>query len=146
MHIGEVPADWRQRRLAVKVKFTDETGRFADGVQFLDVESADTRAVLRDELGDVLAYYGHADLDVPTVRGADRRVTRMIGQWAFDAVDEDSQRPIYAGVRYLSRLDSDWECWAVFDDVEIEELERQSILDNDRTLRKVAERYNRRVF
>lgn len=144
MALGEVPADWRQRRLAVRVRFPPG-GRFPEGTRFLDVESADTRAVLLSELAGPLAYYGFDYLDVPTVRGADRRVTRLIGQWAYDAVD-DSGAPLFSGVRYLSRLDSEWECWAVFEDVEMEEVERKSILAEDPALRRVAKRYDLRVF
>lgn len=84
MGLGEVPADWRQRRLAVKVRFP-AGGRFPRGAVFLDVEAA---------------------------------VTRLIGQWANDSTNAEGG-PVFAGVRYLSRLDTSWECWAVFDDVEM---------------------------
>jgi hypothetical protein len=141
---GEVPADWRQRRLAVRVRFP-ESLRFPAGIKFVDVESAETREVLRKEMADILAYLGYDDLDVATVRGQDRRVTRWISRWAFDQHDEVGN-PIYAGVRYLSRLDSAWECWATFDDVELEEVSRHSILPTDDNLRRVAKRYGLRIF
>jgi hypothetical protein len=123
MNLGEVPAAWRQRRLAVRARFL-ATGRFASGVRFLDVEARQTREALKIELAGLLSYWGHEELDVSTVRGGDRRVTRLISQWAYDQSDS-AGRPLYAGIRYLSRLDTEWECWAVFEDVEIEELERQ---------------------
>jgi hypothetical protein len=142
MGVGEVPADWRVRRLAVRATVAGAGGEKA---RFLDVESASTRAVLRREIGDLLAYYGYEDLDVATVRGGDRRITRWIGKWAFDQRDPDG-RPAYAGVRYLSRLNTDWECWAVFDHAEIDELERKPILRSDRDLAKVARLYDLTVF
>lgn len=78
MAVGEVPADWRLRRLAVRVVAgTDE--RYPEA-RFLDVEAAGTRALLRAKLGELLAYYGYGDLDVSTIRGGDRRVTRWIGR------------------------------------------------------------------
>jgi hypothetical protein len=144
MNLGDVPAAWRQRRLAVRAKFVT-TGRFAHGVRFLDVEARQTREVLKVELAGLLSYWGHEELDVSTVRGGDRRVTRLISQWAYDQSDSDGE-PLYAGIRYLSRLDSAWECWAVFEDVEIEELERQSILRTDTKLRRVADDYGLTIY
>ena len=62
MALGEVPADWRHRRLAVcAVPATDDTN---PTIRCLDVEAAETRALLRDELGELLAYHGYSDLDV----------------------------------------------------------------------------------
>jgi RES domain len=66
MALGEVPADWRHRRLAVRAAPRSSDG--APTIRFLDVEAAETRAVLRAELGELLAFYGYSDLDVPTVR------------------------------------------------------------------------------
>jgi hypothetical protein len=140
MAIGDIPADWRVRRLAVRVSFNDEEGRFPHGVQFVDVESAETREALRPELAALLAFYGYDDLDVPMVRGRDRRVTRWISQWAYEATGDDG-RPLYAGIRYVSRLNSDWTCWAVFDDVSIDELTRRPILVTDPDYRAVATLY-----
>jgi hypothetical protein len=130
------------RRLAVRARVT-ATGR--EKARFLDVESAPTRTLLRRELGHLLAYYDYDDLDVATVRGGDRRITRWIGKWAFDQRDAAGQ-PVYAGVRYLSRLNSDWECWAVFKYAQIDELERKPILRSDRDLAKVARLYDLTVF
>ena len=58
MAIGEVPADWRHRRLAVRV--TTATDEQYPAPRFLDVEAAATRAVLRGEIGELLAYYGYS--------------------------------------------------------------------------------------
>lgn len=139
MGIGDVPADWRQRRTAVQARFPKQAP-FGDGIRFLDVEALDTREVLRRELGGVLAYYDFDDLDVATVRGGDRRITRMIGQWAFEQAN-DRGLPRFAGIRYLSRLNTDWECWAVFDHVPIEEMNRKPLLSTDVELRAVCKAY-----
>jgi hypothetical protein len=101
--------------------------------------------MLRSELGDLLAYHGYTDLDVPTVRGGDRRITRWMGRWAYQQRDEQD-RPVFAGVRYLSRLSSAWECWALFEDVALDEQERRPILRNDEALLRVAELYGLTVF
>ena len=143
MSIGAVPADWRHRRLAVRA--TVATSERWPALRFLDVEAATTRALLRPELGELLAFYGYDDLDVPTIRGGDRRVTRWIGRWAHEQRDEQD-RPLYAGVRYLSRLSSDWECWAVFENAPLVEQERRPILRHDEALSHVAGLYGLTVF
>jgi hypothetical protein len=143
MSLGDVPADWRHRRLAARV--IPVPSPKLPAIRFLDVEAAETRAVLREDLGELLAYYGYTDLDVPTVRGGDRRITRWIGRWAYEQRDDDDL-PIYAGIRYLSRLSTEWECWVVYDDVTLEEQERRPILRNDEALSHVATLYGLTIF
>jgi hypothetical protein len=143
MALGEVPADWRHRRLAVRV--TPQPSDAIPTLRFLDVEAAETRAVLRNEIGELLAYYGYSNLDVPTVRGADRRVTRWIGRWAYEQRDSDG-RLRFAGIRYLSRLSSEWECWALFEDVALDEQERRPITRDDHALKRLADLYGLTVF
>jgi hypothetical protein len=143
MSTGEVPADWRHRRLAIRA--TPMPNSRLPTIRFLDVEAVETRAVLRDELGELLAFYGYTDLDVPTVRGGDRRITRWIGRWAYHQRDE-KDRPVFAGIRYLSRLSSEWECWAIFEDVALTEQERRPILRHDEALSRVASLYGLTVF
>lgn len=143
MNVGDVPADWRQRRTAVNVRFPAEgqNERFPHGVQFLDIESIETREALREDFAPLLAFYGHADLDVALVRSKDRRMTRYISQWAYEAVNEDDC-PLYAGIRYLSRLNNDWECWAVFDNVGFEVTSRRPILPDDAAFKKICALYS----
>jgi hypothetical protein len=142
MNVGDIPADWRQRRTAVRAGFPGggQNAKFTDGIRFLDIESMETREAMREDLAPLLAYYHYPDLDIALVRGRDRRLTRYIGQWVFEQIDESGQ-PLYAGIRYLSRLNSDWECWAVFDDVEIEELERRPIRLEDVSYQRIANLY-----
>lgn len=139
MRPGEIPADWRIRRVAVRARPV-ASPTFPDEPRFLDVEALETREALRKELGSILAYYGYDDLDVSVVRGSDRRITRWISSFAHE-VD-----PAIAGIRYLSRLSSDWECWAVFDNVDLEQLETQPILRTDAELTNVAKTYGLTIF
>ena len=74
---GGVPADWRQQRTAVRVRCTDPTARF------LDIESAVTHRALEGLLGQALIALSIARLDVPTVRGPNRHLTRVISAWAY---------------------------------------------------------------
>lgn len=143
MALGEVPADWRHRRLAVRA--TPTPSDVVPATRFLDIEAAATRAVLRGELGELLAFHGYSDLDIPTVRGGDRRITRWIGRWAYEQRDANG-RMKFAGIRYLSRLSSDWECWALFEDVALTEQERRPVARNDEALARIADLYGLTVF
>lgn len=112
MQPGQVPRDWRERRNASEVSLPDS-------LPFLDVDAQATHQFLRTELALGLSSLGYQDLDIGMVRGADRRVTQMISRWAYmQGLPEENPR--YAGLRYKSRVDDDWECWAVFDDVPIQ--------------------------
>lgn len=124
----------------MRVRFPEKRPEFPRGIRFVDAESPETREALRPELAEILAYHGYRDLDAATVRTKDRRVTRWIGQWVYDQADETG-RALYAGISYVSRLDSAWECWAVFGDVVMEEISQQSILLGDAALSRVARRY-----
>lgn len=135
---GSVPQDWRTRRTAVRVRIGTE------GL-FLDVEALRTRQALQKALGADLLRFGVDDLDVAAIRGRDRRVTRLISEWAWHQRDEDG-RPRFAGMRYLSRIETAWECWAVFDDADITELERHPVLRTTPELVRIAELYELTVF
>jgi hypothetical protein len=139
MKPGSVPADWRLRRLAVRARPAPTD------VLFLDVESGATRAFLQHELSVVLSAFGIPELDVPAIRGADRRLTRAISLWAYNQLKDDGT-PRYAGIRYLSRLDTQWECWALFDRVDTQETERRSITRSMSELLEVAEMWGLTVF
>lgn len=72
-------------------------------------------------------------------------MTRWIAQWAWHCSHEVGF-PKFAGVRFSSRLDTDWECWAIFEDVLPEEKERRSILRQDEALQRVADLYRLDIF
>jgi hypothetical protein len=135
---GAVPAEWRQRRLAVRVR-APRTARF------LDVEDANTHRALERSLGSILAASGRTGLDVAAIRGGDRRLTRLISYWAHQQRDDKGLHR-YAGVRYLSRLSTAWECWAVFDRLPLDEIERRPIAREDPALSSVAKHFSLRVF
>jgi RES domain len=138
MPLREIAADWRQRRIAVRATFPENR-------PFLDVEASGTRAILRTDLALLLVRLGLDDIDVAAVRSKDRRLTRWVAQWAWEA-HEEAETPHFAGIRFCSRLGSEWECWAVFEDVLPEEQERKSILRQDRALRRVSELYGLEIF
>lgn len=135
---GAVPKDWRTNRSAVRVSLRSD-------LRFLDVEDAGTREFLFQELGSVLAMFGIDALDVAAIRGRDRRVTQLIAQFGWIQENRDGS-PMLAGIRYLSRLNNEWECWAVYDRVDLEEEERHPILRDMPALREIEDLYGLRVF
>lgn len=139
MGVGQVPADWRHQRVLLRADVEANPAR--PNLRFLDVEARNTREHLRRALARILAFYEIDDLDVATVRGADRRITRWIAKWAYEAGDDNGDR-IFAGIRYLSRLDSHWECWAVFDETTILELGRETITQQHEDLRSIARSFD----
>ncbi len=55
--------------------------------------------------------------------------------------------PRYAGIRYLSRVDTDWECWAVFNDhTALAEQERRPLERDMPPLERIAAKYTLRVY
>lgn len=138
VELGSVPADWRFQRVAVRVTLQGS-------LPFLDLESPDTLEHLRVTLADRLVAFGYTDFDMGVVCGTDRRVTRLISQWAYDELDDDG-RSLYGGIRYMSRVAPEYECWAAFEDCSIEVLEELAISEEDPNLRKIAERYGLKVL
>lgn len=135
---GAVPAGWRHRRTAVKVHVDR-------GYEFLDVEALATHQVLRRELALGLSALGYTDLDVGVVRGPDRRVTRLIADWTYQQETAEGLGR-FAGIRYSSRLSSEWTCWAVFPGVELEPRAALPIEREMAELVAIAEQFSLRVF
>jgi len=107
-HRGLVPADWRQRR---RVGHTV----LDPSLRFVDLAAGETMQYLRAALAPVAKQLGVADIDLSVVTGPQRRLTQEIARSIHDQRDRNG-RPRFAGIRYLSRLNGEWECWAVFDD------------------------------
>jgi len=137
---GTVPAGWRHRRTAVEVAVDP-------GYRFLDVDHLDTHQVLRGELALGLAALGYSDLDAGLIRGPDRRVTRLVAAWAHQQMaDGDGELYRFAGIRYVSRLSTDWVCWAIFPGVELAQRQALPVESDMPVLVSVAERFGLRVF
>jgi hypothetical protein len=137
MHVmlpGNIAADWRLRRTAVRARPTSHP--------FVNITHPDTLAELNQHptLMAGLAHYGIDDLDLSDVTGKDRRVTRFIAKYIHDLQDNDGE-PAWGGVRYLSRLGEGWACWAISDHCTFEVLERKSIAENDPDLLTVTDRF-----
>ncbi len=106
----------------------------------VDIEHEHTRSAMERELPLVLARFDLEHLDVPTVRGADRRLTRALAEWSYTRTDEQG-KPLYSGIRYMSKH-GDYECWAIFAGTKVELCAAESIEKCDIDLRAVANTFN----
>lgn len=138
MMVGGVPRDWREKRTIAEAVLSDP-------LPFLDVESPHTHEVLTTAMAAELVDLGEGVIDVASVRGRNRLLTRAIASWAFDQRDA-AGRPVYGGLRYLSRVDTRFECWAVFGGAEFRETKTSPIDPNAPDLASIAELYKLRVF
>lgn len=143
MGFGELPADWRDRRAVVHASFKSSPERPI--LRFVDVQASATLRHLEKALAGLLNVYGYKKLNLPIVAGADRRITRWISKYVQAQKDDDGV-PLFAGIRYLSRMGTDWECWAVFQGVEIVRESTASIAVDDATFQKVAKHYGLKAF
>jgi len=116
----EVPTDWQQQRLVGKI-------RVVTRARLLDIRTLPTCAFLRRELVTTLHTLNVPDLDPSTVRGLNRALTQAIAGWAFEQG--------YQGVAYRSRFDDGltytFDCWALFDIVDIEQAGPHGVIARD---------------
>jgi RES domain len=134
---GGVPQNWRDQRTIVAASM-------ADPLPFIDIDNPITHEYLNAKMAGELADLGVETLDVGNVRGANRLITRAASSWAYWA--EDAGIPKYSGIRYMSRVLPDEECWAVFEGTPIVEVSRRAIEINDPDLKAVADMWGLRVF
>lgn len=127
MDIGGLPADWRTRRQAARAEPLE-----AD-LPFLNVDSPEAVELIRHDLCDEIVELGYEDIDLSHIQGQDRQLTRLISAWAHHEG--------FGGIRYVSRLDHQWECWALFEGNPIRQVEVRPISKEMPELVKVARRY-----
>lgn len=106
--VGVVPQDWRSRR-RLGTTTLDPT------LRFVDLAAAATLAHLRVALAATTRRLGLHDFDISAVTGPHRRLTQEVARYVYEHTDQGGH-PRFAGLRYLSRLNPAWACWAIFDD------------------------------
>lgn len=104
---GLLPADWRMRR---RIGHT----MLEPSLRFADLNHPETMQSLRTALSALADRLGLNDVDLSSVTSPQRRFTQGIARYIYEQVDEMG-RPRFAGIRYPSRLNPEWECWAIFD-------------------------------
>lgn len=134
---GGVPQNWRDQRCVV-------AANIADPLPFIDIDDPVTHEYLNAVMAEELADLGVETLDIGNVRGPNRLITRAASSWAYWA--ENAGGPKYSGIRYMSRVLPDEECWAVFEGTPIVEVSRRPIEVNDSDLNAVADIWGLRIF
>jgi ribosomal protein L30/L7E len=105
-----IPEQWlRQHRLVVT--------KLDASLSFVDLEDPQTIEVLRSspDIAKVATSMGLHDIDHAVLISNNREFTQRIALFIHEQHDESGQ-PLFAGLRYSSRLNPSWECWALFND------------------------------
>jgi hypothetical protein len=103
---GSVPDDYFQSRYIGHIS-VDQDARF------VDLDHPHTHTASRPALKRLLTRFEVSKIDRGTFLNPDRRITQTIAQhyWQL-SLRPDHQN--WRGLRYVSRLAHDWECWAVW--------------------------------
>ena len=140
MVLGGIPQAWRLDRVMGTFKLEE------GALPFLDLQQPETHEWLSQEMRSTLIGLGYDQpLDLADVCGRDRLLSRAIAEFAYTLVDPDEDFML-SGIRYTSRLNSDWECWAVFEGAPLELVDRRPIELHDPDLRRVTGMWALRPF
>ncbi|MCA9858476.1 MAG: RES family NAD+ phosphorylase [Thermomicrobiales bacterium] len=105
---GLIEADWRLKR-AIGHTILEP------GLRFVDLGAARTLQQLRASFETWAPGARVEDVDQSLVMGPSRQFTQRIARYIYEHQDSRGT-PLFAGIRYTSRLDRKWECWAIFAD------------------------------
>ena len=124
-------SDWLQRR---RVGFS----RIVAHGDVVDITHADSLAHLNEALAPLLTVLGIDELDLSSLTNQNHRVlTQYAARYIY--------RHEFAGIRYTSRLGTNWECWALFEGRFHHEMGYRSFPENiapdDSDLLSVARRF-----
>lgn len=104
---GRLDATWLlRRRIGHAIVPSD--------LPFADVGHVSTIQYLNDFFADDLRAFGLADLDVSALTSRHRPLTQRVARHLYDMTDP-AGNPLVAGIRYISRFGTNWECWAIFE-------------------------------
>ena len=103
---GLITEDWRLKRRVGTILLDPS-------LRFVDIADAGTLADLRTEFASLALALNLADFDLSAVTSAHRILTQRIARYVYEQTS-DTDTPLFAGIRYPSRLGGDWTCWAVF--------------------------------
>jgi hypothetical protein len=119
-----IPGDWRFNRRVYDLRVETE-------LPFVDISDYRTWKWLEGRLRGLLYERGLEHIDAKDVYSDDRTLTRAFAGEIYTATCDDA-RPMFAGIRYESRLNNG-ECWAIFEDsaVEVTVLEERVISIDD---------------
>lgn len=113
---GVIPREWLDKKRIGSTLLDPD-------LRFIDLEASETLQTLNHvpRLMRLAARFGLDQIDrrVLVLRGEQMRLSQEIAYWAYQQVDERGNlgnrgNPV-AGVRYISRVGGEWECWGIFD-------------------------------
>jgi hypothetical protein len=107
---GIIPVEWYRGRQVIATTLDPS-------LRFVDLEAPETIHFLRlvPTIGKAAASLGFHDLDHAILTSKNRKLTQKIALFVYAQRDPAGQ-PLFAGLRYSSRLHPSWECWALFQD------------------------------
>jgi len=105
---GLIRAVWRHQRVVGHTIVNPD-------LMFADLTTLQTSAHLREALATQALAHGATDIDQSLFMEPRRGFTQEVAHYIYELQNEDGT-PRFAGIRYISRLDIRFECWAVFAD------------------------------
>ena len=130
-----IPADWRSAR-RVGATLLDPS------LRFVDLADPENVQLLRRALAPLALQFNQPDVDLSVLTGPQRMVTQHAARLIYRQVD-GTGRPLFAGMRYISRHNAVWDCWAVFEQRLIHTPGvPESILPDDPGLAVIAQLFN----
>lgn len=129
---GIITYDWRNER-QIGHTILDSSLRFAD------ITTVSSFGHLRHALADVATELNFEDIDLSSLTSGQRQLTQQCARHIYELVG-DNGVPLFAGIRFLSHLDAQWECWAIFNDriSHVEQSTEKTIYPDDTDLLRVA--------
>ncbi|MDB5059414.1 MAG: hypothetical protein JWO59_2886 [Chloroflexi bacterium] len=129
--MGKIPADWRSKR-TIGVASLDSS------LLCVDLATGESIQYFREVLAPIGVRLGLPDIDLSTFTTSKRPLTQAAARHIYELKDQQGN-PQFDGIRYISRLNSEWECWAFFDArIRFSTVNVENILANDSALRSVA--------
>ncbi|MGH3089888.1 MAG: RES domain-containing protein [Rubrobacteraceae bacterium] len=103
---GILPEEWRlERRLGCTL--------LDDDLLFADFTVPEATQTLTEVLASWLVRFRLSEFDMSVITSQQRRLTQEAARYVYELADSGL---VFAGIRYLSRLNTEWELWAIFDD------------------------------
>lgn len=138
MNAGTLPQAWRDDRVIANIDCIDPR-------PFVDVDQISTLQHVSVALAAELRQLGYSEvLDQATIRGRDRKLTRLISRWAYTATEDGEF--IYSGIKYSSRISDQWVCWAIFHGTEVVSRDERAIAKDEQSLLRIAHEFDLTVM
>lgn len=104
---GLVPADWRMRRRIGETILSPS-------LRLVDIDAGESIEHLRHSLAPLARQLNLTTIDLSAMTSSNRHYTQCCARHIYEQRDQ-AGAPAFAGIRYLSRLNASWECWAIFE-------------------------------